>query len=296
MPLSKRESLFSIGAAAVTALRPDLSGLYACPLCLRLFPIEALKARILTLEHAPPRARGGASITLTCKACNSTAGHTVDAALDGREHLFSLIRTTKGEGGSFTGPVTVEIAGTKTNALMSVTDNKIHLEVRRSMNHPDAFAAQADSVLAGRAHSSPHTPPLKVLAKVPFKFQRARVADLRAAFLVAFAVFGYRYICHPLLSQVREQLGAPDQTLTEGAWGLAGREFSEDPFLFLQWKPFPALLVRMRSMLVVLPWLEGPEPFFPHVRAHLYGRTTAATGDDMIWPNTMHMALDFPEP
>jgi hypothetical protein len=190
--------------------------------------------------------------------------------------------------------VQLDIEDSKTNAILSLKDNRLRLEVRQRMNDPVHFKAQRNA-LSGANAANAAVPPLKVSARVPFHFQRARVGDLRAAFPVAFATFGYRYICHPRLSLVREQLANPDQALVEGAWGIAGSNLPEDPYLFLQHAPFAALLVRMRSMLIALPWLDGPDPFFPYVRAHMFGQTVNATGDDLVWPSTMTMVLDVSE-
>ena len=62
-------------------MNPPTVGLYACPICSLLLPREATDSGDLTLEHVPPEPVGGKGIVLTCKQCNSTAGHTVDAAL-----------------------------------------------------------------------------------------------------------------------------------------------------------------------------------------------------------------------
>ncbi len=79
-----KRRLFAVGTEAVKRISP-FRDLYASPRCRRLLPIEAIDAGELTLEHVPPESTGGKGIALTGERCNSTAGHTVDAAVHGRE-------------------------------------------------------------------------------------------------------------------------------------------------------------------------------------------------------------------
>lgn len=62
---------------------------YICPICLDQFQekdIISSSANFLTEEDAPPAKLGGKRIVLTCKDCNSTAGHQID------NHLVNRIR------------------------------------------------------------------------------------------------------------------------------------------------------------------------------------------------------------
>ena len=56
---------------------------YVCPICRRWFAsIEEV-----TFEHAPPRSVGGREVALTCRECNSDAGHGIDAELHKVQNL-----------------------------------------------------------------------------------------------------------------------------------------------------------------------------------------------------------------
>jgi hypothetical protein len=50
-----------------------------------------------------------------------------------------------------------------------------------------------------------------------------------AAFLAEFATFEYRWAFHPCLDLVQKQIIESDKELIEGAWWIAGPEFTEDP-------------------------------------------------------------------
>lgn len=63
---------------------------YICPICLEQFSVDDIISddtkNYLTEEDAPPDKLGGSRIALTCKKCNSTAGHEIDI------HLINRIR------------------------------------------------------------------------------------------------------------------------------------------------------------------------------------------------------------
>src|SRR5436190_12320198 len=65
---------------------------YVCPVCLRAFPIEAIGARTLTTEHAPPKCLGGPELLLTCKACNNLAGRWLDVAMLKGDRPVAILR------------------------------------------------------------------------------------------------------------------------------------------------------------------------------------------------------------
>lgn len=264
--------------------------------CLRLLPIEAIESGDLTLKHVPPESMGGKAIALTCKACNNTAGHTVDAAVHGRERFLELGRGLQGQAATFSGPVQLDAGGVKTNATLVLEQGSFRVVVRESRNHPERFRRQRAAMPRGQS-VAPTSVKLGVQAKVKLGFDRARVRDLRSAFLAAFAQFGYRYAYNAGLETVRQQILHPDDRLIDGAWYIAGPEYTEDPMMVVMTKPFPALLVRLTSVVVALPWYGSPVDFYAAIRAHFAQRPAATmTLDILEWPKTMEMILDFQVP
>src|SRR5215203_2085112 len=88
----KRAWWFERGADAVARLWPELPRCYRCPLCGRRFFRAALDEDLLTIEHAPPEALGGTGIALTCRDCNSTSGHKLDAEMLAAENVPNFIQ------------------------------------------------------------------------------------------------------------------------------------------------------------------------------------------------------------
>ena len=106
MTKAQRERLWLFQRGASAAQRYTGSPeLYLCPICGTAFTQSVLFTDDpeLTREHAPPKAVGGKVIALTCKGCNRTAGHSIDAALSGRAQQMHfadvLTHAINGEGG-----------------------------------------------------------------------------------------------------------------------------------------------------------------------------------------------------
>lgn len=73
---------------------------YICPICLEQFSVADITSddtkNFLTEEDAPPDKLGGSRIALTCKRCNSTAGHEIDTHLINRIRLLDNSKYYKG--------------------------------------------------------------------------------------------------------------------------------------------------------------------------------------------------------
>ena len=66
-----------------------------------------------------------------------------------------------------------------------------------------------------------------------------------------------------------------------------------NPMMLVQSNPFPAVLIRMKSALVALPWLVGPSDFYSAIREQFSKKPTEFMGDVLKWPRELIMLLDF---
>jgi hypothetical protein len=121
----------------------------------------------------------------------------------------------------------------------------------------------------------------------------ALVSDLRAAFIVAFAAFGYRYAFDSRLTLVRQQILHPDEEVIDG-WGVAADQTWNGRHLVLLTEPIPAVLVKLGRIDVLLPWLSSPLNFYD-VLAMTYrpNGPLRVSGQEVEWPTTLEMVLDF---
>jgi hypothetical protein len=260
---------------------------------MRLLPIETLKTGELTLEHVPPEAMGGRGILLTCKSCNNTAGHTVDAAVVGRGRFFQFGDSLFRKQGEFRGPVKIEFRGVVVNAILVTKDGRVTILVDRGHNNPRLLDQQIAEM--ERELNATGSAEFRLTATVKFGFDRARVGDLRSAYLAAFAMFGYRYAYDARLDIVREQIMHPDQEMIDGAWWIPLPGLTEDPMLMVMVEPVPAVLVRLGPVLVALPWVIGPDDFYGAIRQHFQPGVLATQKLDILeWPTGLHMLGDAP--
>jgi hypothetical protein len=196
---TKKEQWIRKAVAITDALTTNGGGRYLCPLCLHWFA----DLDELSLEHAPPESLGGRHIAITCRGCNSTAGHTVDAELRLAETIreFGLRRMTKPM------PATFRFAGIEQRVEALFDPDGLSIVGVSKQNHPDtasAMTAAFDEVVAERSTN--------VVFKLSFRtpdFRKASIGWLRAAYLVAFATLGYRYILREELEEVRQQIRDP---------------------------------------------------------------------------------------
>jgi hypothetical protein len=198
---------------AVTAIKQlgasDDWNAYSCPLCRRDFPIEALATRDLTFEHAPPESLGGSEICLTCRSCNNDSGRGVDAQMRKAENLLELAL------GKMTEPRPV---------LLQIGPARIAANYYHGGGGILMFGVPKASSPLARQQMQAEMDRLHETQETPFRFsvqphrdthdaRLASVGWLRAAFLVAFAAFGYGFAYSSRLQLVRSQLDAPSTSI-----------------------------------------------------------------------------------
>jgi len=142
---------------------------------------------------------------LTCKACNNDAGAYFDGQAHRQERLRQLVssQSDRPETVTFTVddfPTRVEMrtAG-RTGMLFTVIPQ---------INNPAAVELTIEHM---RVLSETRTTDFRftVTPQVTYHPDRARLAWIRAAYLAAFALFGWTYILQPALQPIRDQLRNP---------------------------------------------------------------------------------------
>jgi hypothetical protein len=177
---------------------------YVCPVCLNAFSEHALIQKILTREHVPPRSLGGMRLALTCKGCNSGAGHNADSharreadligfAVGDLKEMKAHLRTESGRM-----PVRLSAAGDGV-AMFGV--KKASSELARDAVQRDFHGASDESKWEGFTFK----------VEFPsFSPDRAAASWLRSGYLAFFAALGYRFIYRPELDVVRARIMSPE--------------------------------------------------------------------------------------
>jgi len=250
---------FDLGAAALDRLLvPKLGDKYVCPLCRDSFDRSQI-ATDLTVEHAPPSSIGGRGIALTCRACNSRSGSQLDAELLHRHNTRQLARG----GTAVYENVETTQEGTLARGRLAIGPEGLRFDPIERQNHPERLQEHlevssrwAQTPLAGR----------EITMRIPIR-GNPRLADLsliRAAFLVAFATFGYVYALQTAFEVLIKQLHSANEQLIDPL-PIFYDDSSPDDLREIALVTRPHLLrsviVRIGPAAIFLP-LEWDDPFF----------------------------------
>ena len=227
--LALRERLFDLCSENLSIHFPQLQDVFLCPLCLNPFDRDAIFATedgqdpVLTVEHIMPDALGGRISTLTCKPCNNLVGGS---------HLDShLIRRLKVEDTDLsTTPLRVEahIRGYSVEVELRAGSRQIELHSLSNAPGRNPHVVELIRVLneveteTGRVNISPRIESSRdgvrsaedqlafVLNKrSAYDPLRSKIGILKTGYLLMFHLFGYEYILHENLQQVRTQILNP---------------------------------------------------------------------------------------
>lgn len=208
------------------SFEPDFEEGYICPLCFELFSRQALEEKCknpLTFDHNPPKSLKGKNGILTCKNCNSKAGHKIDNHLLTRLEEIDFIcfkpKSNK--------RVILNNNENKVTADFEFNDDggiRINIDSKNSNpKHVDNFLAIGTSSYKAydpflKGHNileAGNNWELKFDMKWPNKSNErlAEIALLKIAYLYAFQRFGYGFLINSSLFKVREQILNPDKNI-----------------------------------------------------------------------------------
>lgn len=176
---------------------------YICPLCLEQFQeddlISSPNKNFLTEEDAPPAKLFGSRIALTCKNCNSNAGHQID------NHLINRIRENDEakfyKGSSQYGNIEFDAS----NITAEITSNGngtlsvLHKIKKNNPNLLDKFIYTIKNKNVGL---------LLNLKPKDYKVnsERVNIALLKTSYIITFSKFGYIFLLDEFYDNIRNQI------------------------------------------------------------------------------------------
>lgn len=243
----QRKTLFDQASAALRAL--GVNGDYCvCPICSTGFDRSALDSKDLTLEHAPPKSSGGRAIILTCKQCNNLSGSKFDHQFKARAE-FEAARNAvlPGENGGVA-IVTIEAGGTSVNASLTRSHSAGEFDISAKHNDPDSVATFRENLRNLQKGE-------KLTVKYDSKFipRLARIAELKSAFLIVSAKFGYTFALNDELQAARAQLLEPQSDHHEHAV-IACPAIPVNKILVSE--PEGLVFVNLNGRVHALPWIS----------------------------------------
>lgn len=277
----RRLRLYESARAAIGALYGEPVPGYVCPLCLEIFS----NLDDLTEEHVPPACLGGKVLCLTCRECNSVAGHTVDAEAH-REHVAGRFLAT----GDPPRRAKIRVDGLSLNVDVSRNDGGIHIQILGDQNAPETVKAlQSRFPTVLEAQQS-----FDLQDSVAYRRVDADVSYLRAAYLVAFAKLGYAYILSPSLDRVRRKIQDPGSELLPVVRIYCSERHLGEKAILLAERPATCLAVKFSDSVVCLPAIGQGDGFYEELavlRSGSRSETWHFSGT-MRWPERFEAALD----
>ena len=180
----KKERWFAEATAITDALIKDAGGRYLCPLCLEWFG----SVEDVSLEHAPPESVGGREVALTCRACNNTAGHTIDAELRKVETLREFGQRRMTDPMPVKATYVVDGVTIEQKGVALFDDKGLSLGGIPKQNHPDVAPALTRAFDGAVATDS--TDWKFTLTFSTPDMRAASIAWLRSGYLAAFSALG----------------------------------------------------------------------------------------------------------
>jgi hypothetical protein len=288
-----REAIYHRGVAALSRTLINPPDGYACPTCLGVFSFAAIEARVLTIEHAPPESIGGDPVCLTCSTCNHGAGHQLDHHMTAFQRLVDFANRRDVEMRAI---MTVP-GGVQQRGRIGMRDGAVYfLGVPKADRPgvPNEVTAALESLAALGEGAIGAT--FRTTFDVAIDERRLAIGWMRAAYLIAFAALGYRYILQLALDRVRRQILDPnaDEFIAPIAIDLDAPDDRRVLFLTENSEGFGGLLVCFGKRRVWLPHLDDNDY---HDRVAQLRHVNA--GEDEIagvfyrWPGVARFDWDF---
>ena len=235
----RRLGIFRYGSVAIAKYTNGDSSLYYCPICGIGYPeSSAITGADLTLEDVPPRSVGGKPILLTCRQCNSTAGHKIDVCTASKKKFEEFGRV-----------VCDQEKGTISVVTLSMADFSIATSIctERSFDviplpnaNPPATIEKYKEYLGNFAANNVNGFEFKLSMTQKYDHRFYKLSQLKSAFLLMFAWLGYRYAFDPRLEAVRRQIQEPENDILGTRFWIEGTESTPLKKVMFMRNPFPA--------------------------------------------------------
>jgi hypothetical protein len=283
--MADKYAMFDRYARNLEGFVPAYRGGYGCPLSMSLFMREAIGAGELTEEHCIPKGLGRNITVLTAKHANNEAGAEIDAHLHRMIMHDEVFRDGVGvlSGRFVCGEYNVGVDFTR-DMTGSAPHNHFRIsgDPRRSADRQVAalqkYAKQAaeSNTLNDEMMFRPH----------PHSFGDrwlARVALLKAGYLLLFRQFGYPYILDGLLNAVRGQISNPRNAippLEKTVYEMKAEDYREGTLL----------VTEPEELMAYIVWLQLQKD--PRATPRYFGVILPATPRTFdVWKDTEAQTL-----
>lgn len=293
MASNQKERLFDQGAQAAANVL-GTKDTYFCPICGERYSTNALDSGQLTLEHVPPKSLGGKGLILTCRSCNNVAGYTIDANAAGRSELNRFTEVILGEGAGSAGATVLTIGEYKVRVEVSNDGTTTAFNVIGAANNPATVEKAMDELRRAAEDGSLEGFKMQVTKSVRYNPRKAKVSDLRTAFLACTAKLGYRFAFSKALEAIREQILQPDEELIP-KWSVKLSNPVSAPAMAIA-SDKGLVVVLLESGAVLLPWPPAGEDGLRKTYAEAdKDKKVTFQASPLGWPRSFDAILDWDE-
>ncbi len=278
----KKLRLFNQGVKAARAINL-CEDKYVCPLCAEEFDLSAIDDGKLTLEHVPAYSQGGRPILLTCRHCNSTAGHSIEGQRHLEEKQLRFVKIIVGNEVGFGGEATLTLGGIHLNAEIHNQGGIVDIRISKK-NAPVSIQELQEYIERVSQDGTWNQQEFRVTSRHAFVPRKAYIADLKAGFLTLTAAFGYTYALSDNLTSVRNQISNPDLEILPRWWITSNKSHS----IGISERDGIAI-VSLGERAVGLPWISRADSRWSEVIASKV-RITLRTWP---WPKEFVAAIDL---
>jgi len=291
----RRLRIFRYGSRAIAKYTKGDFSLYYCPICGVGYPeSSAITGEELTLEDVPPKSIGGKPILLTCRRCNSSAGHTIDVCTGSKIKFEKVGRVICGQEKGTIPFATLSMADF--NIVVSIcADQSFDVRPVPNANAPATIEKYKEHLinLSGN-NTNGFEFKLSMTQKYDYRF--FKLSHLKSAFLLVFAWLGYRYAFDPRLEVVRQQIQEPEKDILGTRFWIEGNESMPLKKVMFLRNPLPTFLVSFDGFAIVLPSLESPADVYNTLSSHWNkGQRVDIEAQVLldVWPDRLQMKLDY---
>jgi hypothetical protein len=284
-----RDKLFASGVQALQKITDKQNETYICPICIRRFSRQALRDKKLSLDHVPPASIGALIKILTCKECNNTSGNSIDANMANHNKVGKFahaVLNNRDEESEFRVKLNNSL-----NYDLKIKKN--YFELSPSGNDPDSLKKFEIILNDFKNKKTWNRCKLTLSYYVKLNPWLAKVGDLRTAYLIAFAAFGYKYALRARLHCVREQIWNPREHLLDHFHSPIIDAAQKNHVLAIANKPFEFVFVQFNQTRVFLPWINGPTDVYKELASFAFEKDSQISGSEIPWPKYPHYRLDY---
>ena len=191
---------------------PEIDNGYVCPLCFRLFPVDAISDSYdnpLTLEHVPPGILRGEERLLTCRQCNNTSGSKLESQLKQKLHDQEFVDGIPNSGIDVRFRIDNKINLAATLYHSGQNTFKIIYDPSPKRSHPEHVESWRE--VRAKVKATGKMPGFTLEVWDRYQPRRSEIAWLRIAYLLAFCKFGYQFLFLPNLGRIRHQIMEPTE-------------------------------------------------------------------------------------